>query len=59
MKKKSLERKLTFKKETLSDLGIKQMNEVHGGVSGYVTCFHTCPGCKTYGDITCICPYER
>jgi hypothetical protein len=56
MRKKTFGTKLTFKKETLSNLHEVQLNEVRGGAT-YGTCYNTCPGCETNNEKTCKCPF--
>ena len=55
MKKKTFERKLTLKKETLANLDNNQMSAVHGGT--WDSCNYTCPYCATKKlEGTCRCP---
>jgi hypothetical protein len=52
MKKKTLEKKLILKKETLSNLENKQMNDARGGATAN-TCYRSCLICPTMPPMTC------
>jgi len=53
MKEKTLRKKLTFKKQTITDLDNKSMNLLRGGITA--TCYYTCePKCNSvYTCDTC------
>ena len=41
MKPKKITKKLSFSKSTITDLNLKELNDVHGGKT-WNTCYQTC-----------------